>query len=72
MKKILTLSLLPRTWLIDLDGVIFFHNGYLKGRAKLVPGIKSFLKQIKKEDGIIILTAREKKYKKITEESLKI
>lgn len=27
----LTLSALPKTWLIDLDGVIFRHNSHLEG-----------------------------------------
>ena len=68
------LSDLPKTWIIDLDGVIFIHNDYL-GRGsqeRLVYGIKEFLsRNIKKSDVVILLTARAKKYRAITEKSLK-
>lgn len=66
------LSPLPKTWLIDIDGVIFIHNYYLKHKKdKLVPGIKNLFKKLKKDDVVILLTAREKKYRKLTLESLK-
>ena len=70
--KLKNLSNLPKTWLIDIDGVIFIHNYYLKyGKDKLIPGIKKLFKKIKKEDYVILLTARDLKYKELTIKSLK-
>ena len=72
MKKLSKLSDLNKTWLIDLDGVIFIHNYYLEHKKdKLVPGIKNIFKKIKKGDTVILLTATKNQYKKITIESLK-
>lgn len=61
----------PKLWILDVDGVIFIHAGHFKGRDTLVPGFMDFYAQIKPEDFIFIVTAREKKYKKITESALK-
>jgi len=76
MNKIrLKLSDLEKTWIIDIDGVIFEHNKYKslkKGELEEpLPGIKKFFSKIPYEDKIILLTGREKKYKKITEKALK-
>ncbi len=72
LNKLKKLSNLPKTWLLDIDGVIFIHNYYLNHkRDKLNQEVKKLLKLIKKEDYVILLTARDKKYKKFTEESLK-
>jgi len=71
MKKI-KLSTLPKTWLIDIDGVIFEHNSYLtKGKDVFISEFKKILKFINPQDYVILLTARELKYKKLTIESLK-
>jgi len=72
MKK---LSDLPKTWLIDIDGVIFEHNRYLKnnrGKEKLLPGVKKFFDNVPKGDKIILLSARSKKWKEYTIKQLKI
>jgi len=37
----------------------------------LIPGIKKLFKKIKKEDYVILLTARDLKYKELTINSLK-
>lgn len=72
MNQLDNLSDLNKTWLIDLDGVIFIHNYYLEHKKdKLVPGIKILFKKINKDDLIILLTAREEKYKELTLNSLK-
>lgn len=72
MRELSNLSDLPKTWLIDIDGVIFVHNYYLKNKKdKLVHGIRKILKKIKKVDTVILLTAREDKYKNLTLHSLK-
>jgi len=70
MKKI-RLSGLSKTWFIDIDGVIFLHNGYLSNRDGLVCGIKNFLDKIPLEDFIILTSAREKKYLLKTKNMLK-
>jgi hypothetical protein len=69
--KNLKLSLLPKTWFIDIDGVILSHNGHLVNKQSLIKNIDYFFKQIPNDDLVILITAREKKYKKITEETLK-
>lgn len=59
----ITLSSLPHTWLIDIDGTIVKHNGYkIDGYDTLLDGVKDFFNQINKNDKIILLTAREGKY----------
>lgn len=70
MKNSLSLSSLSHTWIFDLDGTIVLHNGYLNGEDQLLPGVSDFFSKIPKDDAIIILTAREKKYRKETENFL--
>ena len=62
----LKVSKLNHTWIFDIDGTILKHNDYLLGNDKLLPGIKEFWKKISIKDTIIILTARDKKYRKKT------
>lgn len=64
------LSSLSHTWIIDLDGTIFEHNGYLRGEDILLPGVKEFWLNIPANDFILILTARSKKFYNPTIESL--
>ena len=59
-----------KTWFIDLDGTIFEHNSYLKGKNILLKNAKTFLNEIPNEDCLIFVTARPQKYKKMTLESL--
>ena len=64
----LTLSSLPHTWILDLDGTIVEHNGYkLYGDDRLLPGVMDFIGQIPREDYIHIVTARKEAYKVPTE-----
>lgn len=71
MEKI-TVSSLGKTWVLDLDGTIVKHNGYkIDGIDTLLENAKEFLNSIPKEDMIIFITSRTKKYKKITEDFLK-
>lgn len=65
------LSNLPKTWLIDLDGTIIKHNSHIKGKNTILKKVKSFWKKIPSKDKIVLLTAREKKYKKTTVNFLK-
>ena len=70
-KNNLTLSSLQHTWLIDLDGTLVKHNGYLiNGQDTLLPSSIEFLRNIPKGDTLIFLTSREKKYRQVTENFL--
>jgi hypothetical protein len=67
----LVLSSLNHTWILDLDGTIVKHNGYkIDGKDTLLPGAKKFLDEIPKDDMIVFLTSREKKYQELTEHFL--
>ena len=55
----LTLSTLPKTWLIDIDGTIVKHNGYKDGCDTLLNGVSEFFAKLPKDDKVILLTARE-------------
>lgn len=66
MKEIIVSSL-PKTWLIDLDGTIVKHNGYLEnGHDTFLEGAKEFLQSIDVEDTIIFLTSRMESEKFLT------
>lgn len=56
--KTLTLSALPKTWLIDIDGTLVRHNGYLNGKDELLGGVREFFASLPKDDIVILLTAR--------------
>jgi hypothetical protein len=62
----LVLSCLPKTWLIDIDGVILKHNGYKQEGEILLPGVKKFWHQISQEDFVILLTARTEEMREAT------
>lgn len=64
------LSPLPKTWIFDLDGTLVIHNGYLKGKDIVLVGVKKFFSKIPESDFILILTARDEKYKKQIEQFL--
>lgn len=56
----LQLSNLSKTWLIDIDGTIVWHNGYkIYGKDRLLEGVREFFDSIPKDDTIILLTARK-------------
>jgi hypothetical protein len=63
---------LNRTWIIDLDGTIFEHNGYKHGKDTLLPGVKDLWNSFLPNDMIIIVTARDKSEKENTIDNLKI
>ncbi len=68
----LILSTLPKTWVLDLDGTLFKHNGYkIDGKDTLLPGAKEFLDDLPKEDRIVIFTSRTDEYKDMTLDYLK-
>ena len=61
------ISTLPKTWIFDLDGTIVKHNGYLiDGKDTLLEGARDFFRSIPKEDYVLILSSRKKKYRRKT------
>lgn len=78
--KKISVSTLGKTWILDLDGTIVKHNGYiLDGEDSFLPGAKDFLKSIPVSDMVVFITSRkdtkqegeEKSAKEMTEEFLK-
>lgn len=59
----LEFSQLAKTWIIDVDGTIVKHNGYITdGHDSLLEGVKEFFASISEDDKVILLTARRKEY----------
>jgi hypothetical protein len=56
----------PRTWIMDLDGTVVVHNGHLNGGDALLPGVLDFFENLPKEDVVIIVTARDERFKEQT------
>lgn len=68
----MTLSHLPKTWVLDLDGTLVVHNGYkLYGKDIWLEGAKEFLLSIPKEDMVIFLTSRTTECAALTEAFLR-
>ncbi len=57
-EQLLTVSGLPKTWILDIDGVILRHNGYRVGKDALLPGVREFWNNIGPDDIVIIVSAR--------------
>ena len=70
-KRDLILSPLQHTWILDFDGTLVKHNGYMDGRDEWLPGALDFLRSIPDDDYILILTAREKEAREQTEAFLR-
>jgi len=67
----LTLSPLGHTWILDLDGTIVKHNGYIIDRHDtLLDGAKDFLRSIPSDDMIVFITARTEALREMTEKFL--
>ena len=57
------LSTLNKTWILDIDGTIVKHNGYLiDGFDTLLDGVKEFFTNIAPEDKIVLMTARKEEH----------
>jgi hypothetical protein len=54
----LTLSELPKVWIVDLDGVVFRHNAYLGGEDEVLDGAVGFWAQIAPDDVVVVMTGR--------------
>ena len=67
----LKLSTLPKTWIIDLDGTVFQHNGFLTNEEEEpLPGIKELFQKISPDDYVIITTSRNEELRWVTEGNL--
>lgn len=56
-------SNLNKTWILDIDGTIVKHNGYLiDGYDTLLEGVKEFFANIASDDKIVLMTARKKEH----------
>ena len=65
------LSPLPKTWILDIDGTIVKHNGYLTdGQDTLLLGAAEFLSAIPETDMIIFITSRTSDLTAMTERLL--
>ena len=59
----LELSSLNKTWILDVDGTLVKHNGYLiDGRDTLLEGVKEFFEKVSPEDKVVLMTARKEEY----------
>lgn len=62
----LTLSRLPKTWFIDIDGVTVVHNGYRDGGDTVLPGVETLWDQIAPDDVVVLTSARDETLAKET------
>lgn len=70
--NVINLSTLGQTWIFDIDGTIVKHNGYkLDNHDTLLEGAKEFFENIKKEDMVVLITARKLEEKEKTEKFLR-
>ncbi len=71
--KKIVLSSIPKTWIIDLDGVTFFHNRYKEDKEKdeIIPEFKALFKVISDKDLVIIITSRKNRFRKYTVRKLR-
>jgi len=57
--KTLKLSPLAKTWILDVDGTLVKHNGYLYGNDILLDGVEDFFSRLSPDDKVVLLTARK-------------
>lgn len=68
----MTLSTLPKTWILDLDGTLVVHNGYkLYGHDVWLEGAREFLQSVPAGDMIVFLTSRGEEWAAQTEAFLR-
>ena len=61
------MSTMSKTWIFDIDGTILEHNGHISAGEKVLPGVHEFFESnVKKDDYVLIITAREDKYREKT------
>lgn len=62
----------PRTWILDIDGTLLRHGGFLSMDDCVLPNVQQFFKELPSDDVVIITTARDETFRKITEDSLQL
>ena len=62
----LTLSSLPKTWMIDIDGTVLPHNGHLSGTDALLPGVTELWARFGAQDRVILMTGRSEDHRAAT------
>jgi hypothetical protein len=65
------LSPLPKTWLVDVDGTVFRHNGHLNGPDELLPGVLDFINGLPAADTVVLMTARAATHEEATVAALR-
>lgn len=72
MKEKIKVSSLGKTWILDLDGTLVKHNGYLlDGSDTLLEGAAEFIGSIPPEDMVVIVTSRTETVRPATEAFLR-
>ena len=67
MSDEIVVSTLKHTWILDIDGTIVKHNGYIiDGHDSFLPNALEFLKSIPEQDCVIFLTSRTEEYREMT------
>lgn len=73
MDNIHTFSSLGKTWIFDLDGTIFVHNGYkTEDGERLLTGVKEFFEALPESDDIVFITSRGNECRESTENFLRM
>jgi len=63
----------PRTWFIDFDGTLVTQKSHMSSQDTILYGTKNFFENIiKKEDYVIITTARDCEYKERIEQFFRL
>lgn len=72
MSEKIVVSALPKTWILDLDGTILRHNGYLTAEGDtILPGVEHLFSLVRPEDMVIFITSRLQDSRDATEHFLK-
>lgn len=70
--KNIELSSLAKTWILDIDGTLVKHNGYLVDKHDtLLCGVKEFFAQLPPDDKVVLITARKEEFLPALKEFLK-
>lgn len=54
----LEMSCLPKTWFVDIDGVLVNHNGYLQDGDRWLENTLEFISNLNHQDKVVLTTSR--------------
>ncbi len=54
----LEMSCLPKTWFVDIDGVLVTHNGYLQDGDRWLENTLEFISNLNHKDKVVLTTSR--------------